>query len=334
MWGRRATAKFTRLAAFAAVGVGTALSACRTVGAQAHVWVVDPSSTAPPPTAETPVGQSDRLVPRVRLAGAINETLSFSFAVRAGKKAIPRPDFRVAPLTSVQGKIDPSAVTLYRIHGVEVGEFPGWHIRSIPPRLRERRPLDALVPIRAPRGGLPATLLAGETYPFWVDVAIPKGTFEGTYTTTLELLSGATVVGTVDVQLTVWPIVLPDESNVPVVAELDHRTLFQHHVHYDSSAPLPSGDDWRDHPRRSEMDALLLSTLRTLQGHRLTPVLPELSPTVKVTATTGIAVDWGQYDAVVEPLLSGRAFFNRVPLRHWPMPVEGMFSPQPDTTRR
>jgi len=334
VWGRRTTAKFTRLAAFAATFAACALSACRTVGEGANVWVVDPSPTDTPPTTEKPVGQSDRPVPRVRLAGAINETLSFSFAVRAGKKAIPRPDFRVAALTSVQGTIDPSAVTLYRMHGVEVSEFPGWHIRSIPPRMRNRQPLDVLVPVRASRGGLPAALSANDTYVFWVDVAIPKGTFEGTYATNIELLTGGAVVGSVDVGLTVWPIVLPDESDVPVLAEVDHRSLFQHHVRFDASAPPPSAGDWSDHPRRSEMDALLLSTLRTLQGHRLTPVLPELRPTRKVNAAGGIAVDWGPYDAVVEPLLSGRAFFNRVPLRLWPMPVEGMFSPQPETTRR
>lgn len=335
MWGRCATAKFTQLAAFAAVGVGTALSACRTVGEQAQVWVVDPSlrgsgqaSTATPPTAETLVGQPDRPVLRVRLAGAINETLSFSFAVRAGKEAIPRPDFRVAALTSVQGTIDPSVVTLYRMHSVAAGEFPGWHIRSIPPRIRDRRPLDVLVPIRAARGGLPATLSAGDTYVFWVDVAIPKGTFEGTYATNVELLSGGAVVGSVDIGLTVWPIVLPDESDAAVLAEVDHLALFQHHIRFDASAPPPSVDDWSDHSRRSEMDALLLSTLRTLQVHRLTPVLPELAPTRKVNAAGGLVVNWEPYDAVVEPLLSGRAFFNRVPLRLWPMPVEGVFSPQ------
>ena len=287
MWGRRATANFTRLAAFAAIVVVSVLSACRTAGDQARVWVVDPSSAA-----ETPVGQFDRPVPRVRLAGAINETLSFSFAVQAGKEADSRPDFRVAPLTSVLAKIDPSAVTLYRMHGVEAGAFPGWHIRSIPPRMRNREPLDVLVPVRALRGGLPVTRSDDATYVFWVDVAIPKGTTEGTYATSIEILSDEAVIGSVDVQLTVWPIVLPDESDVPVVAELDHRELFLHHVHFDAAAPPPSTDDWSDHPRRSEMDALLLSTLRTLQSHRLTPVLPELAPTRKVHAAGGLVIDW------------------------------------------
>jgi len=332
--GRRTTAMFSRLAVFAVVAAGTATPGCRSGGIRADVWVFDPSSAAPSPVRETTPSKPGEAAPRVRLAGAINETLSFCFAIRPDGEAIQRPDVRVAPMTSAAGRIDPSAVTLYRMHAVKVREFPGWHIRSIPPRLRAFEPLDVLVPIRAPRGGLPATLTPGGTYSFWVDVAIPKGTPEGAYTTSVELLSAGTVVGAVDVQITVWPIVLPDESDVPVLAELDHRALFHHHVHYDPSAPPLNADDWRDHPRRSEMDALLLSTLRVLESHRLTPVLPDLSPTVKFNAAGGVAVDWDPYDAVVEPLLSGRAFFNRIALRLWPMPVEEMFSPQPDTTRR
>ena len=327
MPGRRATAKFSRVASLAAVFAASVSPACRNAGDRAFVWVIDPTSAATPSSAEIAVERANLRVPRVRLAGAINETLSFSFAVGAGKKAIGRPDFRVAALTSVQGRIDPSAVTLYRMQGVEVTGFPGWHIGLIPPGMRNHKPLDVLVPVRAPRGGLPAALSPDDTYVFWVDVAIPKGTFEGTYATRIDLLSDRVVVGSVDVGLTVWPIVLPDDSDVPVLAEVDHRALFQHHVRFDAHAPPPSGDDWRDHPRRSEMDALLLSTLRTLQGHRLTPVLPELSPTRKVHAAGSPVVDWASYDAVVEPLLSGRAFFNRVGLRLWPMPVEDLFSP-------
>lgn len=331
--GLRATAKFTRLTAFVAILAGTVLPACRGAREQADIWILNPSNPTTRSTPEKPVTQSNRSIPRVRLAGAINETLSLSFAVRADTNTVPRPRFRVAPVTSVQGRIDPSAVSVYRMHGVDVGEFPGWHVRSIPPRLREREPLDVLVPIGAPRGGLPAALSVGETYVFWVDIAIPKGTSGGTYSTSIELLSETDVIGALDVQLTVWPIVLPDESDVPFLAELDHRALFQHHIRFHPSAPLPSTDDWSEHPRRSEMNALLLSTMRTLQGHRLTPVLPELSPTCKVNAAGGLEVDFGSFDAVVDPLISGRAFFNRVPLRHWPMPVEGMFSSRPDTTR-
>ncbi len=333
MLGRRATATCIRLATVAAICVGTSSSSCIVGGGQGKVRVFVPPSPSAHPNDEIPEAPTDGTVPRVRLAGAINETLSFTFAVRADKEAISRPRFLIDPLTSMLGRIDPSAVTLYRMHGVEVGEFPGWHIRSIPPRFRNRKPFDVLVPIRAPRGGLPAELSVGENYVFWVDVAIPKGTTEGSYATTIHFLSGEVAVGALDVQLTVWPIVLPDDSDVPLLAEIDHRALFQHHIRFDTSSPLLVADDWRDHPRRNEMDALLLSTMRMVQGHRLTPVLPELSPIRKIAAAGGITVDWGPYDAVVEPLLSGRAFFNRVPLPLWPMPVEKMVSQPPDGTR-
>jgi hypothetical protein len=329
---------FSRLAAVAAIAVvvaGATTPGCHGGGSRAKVWVFEPSSATTSSARETTRSKPGEATPRVRLAGAINETLSFCFAIRPDGDPIQRPDIRIAPMSSTAGRIDPSAVTLYRMHAVGVRGFPGWHIRSIPPRLREHEPLDVLVPIRAPRGGLPATLARGGTYSFWVDVAVPKGTAEGTYTTSVELLSAGSVVGAVDVQMTVWPIVLPDEADVPVLAELDHQALFHHHVHYDPSVPPPNADDWRDHPRRSEMDALLLSTLRVLESHRLTPVLPGLSPTVKFNAAGGVAVDWDAYDAVVAPLLSGRAFFNRVALRHWPMPISGAYSSQlADSSRR
>ena len=83
-----------------------------------------------------------------------------------------------------------------------------------------------LVPVRAPRGGLPANMQQRRTYHFWADVAIPKGTTAGTYTTTIELTSAGVAVGNVAVQLTVWPFLLPEETAVPLIAELDHRRLF------------------------------------------------------------------------------------------------------------
>ncbi len=258
---------------------------------------------------------------RVRLTGAINETLSFSFAIRANESSIPRPDLRAAALTAAQGKIDASAITLYRLHPVEAGRFPGWHIRSIAPRLRDHRPWDVLVPIRASRGGLPAELTASETYAFWADVTVPKGTFAGVYATTIEVLSGGSPFAALDIELTVRPIVLPDESNVPLIADIDHQALFQHHLRFDASTPAFRAEDWGDHPRKNEMDALLMSTLRMLQGHRISPVLPGLAPTARINAAGGLGIDWEHYDSVVEPLLSGRAFFNRVPLRLWPLPA-------------
>ncbi len=326
------------------VVLAVASTACRTASPVVDVWVLDSSGSPPSTSLEgtetgpaslgaqglrgpgfTGAASAGHGPSRVKLAGAVNETVSFRFAVRGGAAPIPQPRFRVDRFQSASSWIDAAVVELYRMHAVAVGRFPGWHIRSIAPRDRDQRPLDALVPIRAPRGGLPSVLPAGVTYHFWADVAIPKGTSEGTYAGRIEVLSDDKPVATIHVELTVWPMMLPDTADLAAIVELDHRALLRHHLEAGSGIPA-AVDDWGDHPRRSELEALLRSTMRMLQAHRLTPVLPELEPTVKLDASGGLATDWAQYDEVVEPLLSGRAFFNRVPLSVWPLPIHRLFT--------
>jgi len=317
----------------AASGMFIAVSTggCHEAGPIVEMWI---SQQAPhrdrSPGSQTPP-KTDLAGPaRVELAGAVNETLSFAFAVRPGTTLIEKPGFRLSPFNSVESTIDSSALTLFRMHPVTIDSWPGWHLRSTAPCDRDPHPLDVLVPIRAPRGGLPAQMQPGATYHFWVDVAIPKGTASGTYVTSLELVANDTSLGGVQVHLEVWPFLLPDENTIPLIAELDHRRLFSHHVSYHGRPLHLSVDDWRDDPRRSDLDALLNSTMRMLRKHRVTPVLPELTPIVKATAREGVTIDWGQYDAVVERCMSGRAFFSRVPLEVWPMPLRTVVVPGQD----
>ena len=276
-------------------------------------------------TGEAGPGQVEWSTNRIELAGAINETLSFRFAISPDRLPVEGPDLHVGSFISGKTRMDPAAVRLYRMHPVPIGNWPGWHIRSIPPAERNAAPLDVLVPVRAPRGGLPASLRPGQTYHFWADVAVPKGTPEGVYASDIALSAQGKTISTVEVQLTVWPFVLPDEGAAHVVAEVDHRALFAHHLRYEGRPYRLSVDDWRDAPLRGELSALLGSTMRRLQRHRLTPVLPELAPIVKITAQDAVTVDWGQYDEIVEPCLNGELFFDRVRLRYWPMPVRTVF---------
>ncbi len=273
----------------------------------------------------------------VKLAGAINETLSFTFSLTPSGESIADPRFEIQPFTSVSGRIDPSSVEIYRMQPVRLERFPGWHIRAIPPAMRQRAPLDVLVPLHAPRGGLPGTLLAGQTYHFWADVYIPKGTADGSYTSQIGLrpkgqgsrpsprISSSEGGGVIDVELTVWPMVLPDESPIAFVADVDHEALFEHHVLAEGSGGRPP-EDWRGHPQAAEYDRLLTATMRTLHGHRLMPVLPALAPQVRMASGGSVEVDWAHYDAIVEPMLSGRLFFDRTPLSVWPVPVARLFA--------
>ncbi|MFQ5589722.1 MAG: hypothetical protein ACE5HE_01035, partial [Phycisphaerae bacterium] len=305
------------------------LVGCRHVPRDVEVWIVGDSRGAPPSfTEEASTLAGDQRIGRVDLAGALNETLSFRFAVRASA-ALVAPDICVAPLRSVDSRIDASAITVFRVHPVSIRDWPGWHLRYVNPNARNANPLDVLVLVRAPRDGLPAVMLPSETYHFWVDIVVPKGTDAGLFTTTIKLTSAGVFVGGVTVRLTVWPFLLPDAAGVPIIAELDHRKLFRHHVRYRGRPHGVGVDDWRDDPLRSELDALLASTLRMLRQNRLTPVLPELNPIVKVTAHDSVVVDWGQYDAVVEPCFDGRAFFSRVAIPVWPLPLGGVRPPHP-----
>ena len=266
----------------------------------------------------------------VALAGAINETVSFRFSLQVGAKPIPAAGLVAGAFRSDMMRVDSSAIEVYRMHRVSAGRLPGWNIRLITPARRRAEPLDVLVPIGAPRGGLPETLEPGRTYHFWVDVNVPKGAFEGRYTSSLVLTSGERPVGSIDLELEVWPFILPDRIDVPLIAELDHRVLFGHHVRHRGRSVTFVTDDWRLSPKRRELDRLLRVTLQQLQRHRLTPILSRLTPAVTINARGTVSVDWEAYDAVVEPLLSGRAFSNRVPVSHWPIPVQAVLSsPQP-----
>jgi len=261
----------------------------------------------------------------VNLSGAINETVSFQFHLTPAYAALIRPTFRISPLTSIDARMDRSVFEIFREQEVQLKDFPGWHIRSILPEDRNYTPLDILVPINAPRGGLPKVMRPDKKYSFWVDVNIPKGTFEGDYDSKIEILSRGKIVQTFDIHLTVWPMILPDENIIPIIAEVDHRDLFLHHIRYRGRPYLPARDDWKDAPVRKDMDALLHTTVKMLQSHRLTPVLSDLSPVISVNVNGQVNIDWDTYDAIVEPIMNGRMFTNR--LRHpaWPIPVHDHF---------
>ncbi|MCH7704780.1 MAG: DUF4091 domain-containing protein [Planctomycetes bacterium] len=268
---------------------------------------------------QSPIGAQ-----RVTLHGAVNESLSFCFAVRSMGKSLPLPRLIVSPFRSSEATVDPASMQVFRLHRVAVGRWPGWHIRSVPPRARETDPLDALVPIDAPRGGLPHTLEADETYYFWVDVYLPKGTSPGRYHGRIELLSEGAPVAHASIDLQVWPFMLPDEIPFHVVAALDHRDVLRHHVHGAAGRRDWSNDDWQTDPRRDDIQSAIMDTMRMLRAHRVTPVLQFLAPIVKVDAAGDLNVDWSNYDAIAAPCLSGKAFFDRAPIPYWPMPLDRM----------
>ena len=313
----------------AVLASGLTASGCRNAAPQAVELTVcrheHAASAATHPLVIQPARFDSRLA---ALAGAVNETLSFTVRLGVVGGRVDDVCLRATPLKSEHATIQPEAIQIFRMHRVRVPSWPGWHIRTIPADQRIPEPFDALVPIDAPRGGLPATLEQGKTMDFWVDVTIPKGSFVGEHLGSLQLTSGDRVLDSLDIRLTVWPIILPEDADRGVIVDVDHRSLFAHHVFVDG-APHAPASTWRDDPNRDALDAVLSYTMRMLRRHGVNPVLAKLYPVVKINRLQHVLVDWEQYDATVGPLLDGTMFFNRIPLSAWPIPIDADFPPPP-----
>lgn len=264
---------------------------------------------------------------RVTLAGAIDETLSFCLVLSARDGAINGLTVEADDLRSGDGQIAANAIAFYRVHEVEIGPLPGWHIRGVAPQRRVAQVPDVLIPVEAPHGSLPVNLPAGESLTLWVDVHIPKGTAPGTYVGKLTATAGGRTVEAINLRVTVWPFVLP-AADVVLLANLDHQTLFAHHVFEDGS-PVAPLRQWADGPLGAELDDLLYTTIRLLHDHRVSPLLDRLTPLARVDGHGDLTVDWTDYDRVVTDLLNGQALHDRRPLPLWRIPFDESFPPPP-----
>jgi len=235
--------------------------------------------------------------PRVEMTSAANETNSFVLAFQTDSDSAIRADLDIEPLVGPEAIIDAANVEAFRMHPVTVARWPGWHIRSIPVADRKPAILDVLVPVDAPKGGLVDFRNPGPVI-LWVDVNVPATAKPGVYRGNLFVTAGRVRVAGVSLELTVLPMVLPNEDAIPVLAELDHRQLFRHLL-TDPGAAEVFADDWRGAPNRQEYDGVLRDTLSMLRRHRVTPVLSRWTPPAQGQAAGGLTVDWQLYDRML-----------------------------------
>lgn len=268
----------------------------------------------------------------LELHSAINETIGFPFTFNSGPTLIKNATLSANLLTRESAPLDATSVQLFRREAVFVENWPGWHIRSIPPDQRYSAPLDALVPLNAQRGGWNSRIEPNFTGYFWADLTIPKGTPAGLHELSLDLTANGKTLASLRLQINVWPFVLPDSLSIATLAELDHRELFRHHITAQGRPYAPPSDDWRNDARRDDLDRLLRSTFTLLYQHGLNPVLPQFEPLARVSPRGEVEIDWSAYDATVEPLMNGAAFPDRVPLAYWPIPVGDRLS-RPNTAQ-
>lgn len=300
------------------VGIGLAGGCARPLRGTS-MWIAEAVPTSP--QGESPAISDPRVAlrsERISLRGAANETLSFRFGLETNGSPLMGPILRTSPMVGSAG-VAGTGIELYRMHRVRLDRFPGWHVRSILPSGRDGAPWDVLVPLDAPRGGMPRQLQPGEALYFWADVSIPKDVPEGTYTSRIDLLSSDTLVSTINIELTVLPIVLPDAGAIPVLADVDHVPL----LWPDSSKREVGPGPWRESPRRADWESRVRYTMHLLYNHGLTAVLPKLAPSVKSDAYGRAAIDWQDYDALLSAVDPGSAE-SGVSHRLWPLPFDAV----------
>lgn len=319
---RRAVFRLSILLAF------THFAGCSTPTPKVEAWV--PENT-PEYVADTAGGgaapmylRSSVEPARIRLRGAAGETLSSTVALRiTGESAAPIR-CEVAQLVTTGATIDPSNVEVFRMHAVHVSRWPGWHIRSIPRAERIPSPLDVLVPIDAPLGGL-QDAGTGDPILLWLDVTIPRDAPAATFHGALQFKSNGRVVTSVLVELVVWPFQLPGNTDVAVLAELNHRKLVRHLVDSDDDIAGRSTDDWRGAPHRAAYDDVLRQAVTLMTRHGVTPVFPRWNPPMRSTVGGEPALDWELVDPVLRTLsATHRSRGARVPA--WVLSSEGIVS--------
>jgi len=94
---------------------------------------------------------------RVRLAGAVNEAVSFQVAFRSDQPATIA-NVSVGDLRGRDQVIPADRAAFFREVRVPVGDYPAWFLRLTPYLKQPRSYPDVLVPLAAPRGALPIEL--------------------------------------------------------------------------------------------------------------------------------------------------------------------------------
>lgn len=266
----------------------------------------------------------------IRLEAAVNEVVSFQLALRGQSGNPSLQSVRIGDFQQ-QDRVLPAAgnVRLYREDRIAVDEYPTWYLR-LTPDLREHREIpDILVPIDAPRGGLPALLPVGRCEAVWVDILIPPGTESGIYRSRVEALLGNGDKAELELALSVQPFSLPLTQHLPVIAGVDAGKVLRQHLEVAGRPYAPKFLSAED-PAYAAAVKILDQTIALLHEHRCSAMLTDLQPARKLDLQGRLELDWTDYDLLVTAILDGTAFDDRIPALAWPMPINDR---EPDPAR-
>lgn len=256
----------------------------------------------------------------VRIQSAVGEIVCLQIALRSNKNTLIIGDFSLADLRQGEHVIPAGQARFYRQRHVPVDEYPAWFLRLTQELRAYREYPDVLVPLFAPRGGLPIEVQPGRTEAIWLDIHVPPGTPPGNYQGAIRIAAGGRDSPVLNLSLEVWPFALPQSRHLAMVAGLSTTELLRHHVQVGGQPYAPARLSFED-PVWQQAVSVIDGAVRTLHDHRLSPVLTDVYPLTRLDAKGKVELDWADYDRLITGIVEGTLFEDRTAAVAWPIPV-------------
>ncbi len=176
------------------------------------VWAIDDSVKVKP--AELVQEQNyiwNSTTKTVTIYGARNEYVAFQVVLKAGNNDISISNIEKTDLNG-PSVIDNGNIVFLKEHYLNVTE-PSTEMYGRVSLGKGEYP-DPLIPIRAPKGGLPFVIKSGRNQPIWVDVYIPHEAESGIYKGTMVVSGDGFEPEEINIILEVWDFILPDETHL------------------------------------------------------------------------------------------------------------------------
>ncbi len=270
-----------------------------------------------------------------QLQAARNEWTSFAVQV-GGIVASDRYSVRV--VSSAHGPLDSGNLRAFQVLPMPVEVNPDYvrhtglstAARSIPRALLPFSPNDssiALATVRDPAHPTdPSLHPSGGPVLLWFDVHVPTDTAAGVYTAACELADPlGRVTSKAEIKLNVFDFTLPAERHLKIGGQLGWDRLAALHPKEFAESVTPNLINRRN-PRFGPTVTKLDQLMQLAEENRTVAIVPGLRPTVKWPTGEMPDIDWGDFDALTTPWLSGALFADHVPVGYWPLPTPPNFS--------
>ncbi len=293
------------------------------------------------PNSQPPAATDPSANQPINLDAARNEWVSYTVQIDDLPGASSRQNWVVSltplrPATGSASLISAENFRLSQVLSMPVDVNRAGYVRHTGLSGATRRLPRAMLPMTLRQGQLdvqtlrdPAAPTKAQSTPgsvshespvLWVDVKVPLETPAGQYQGAIQITDSRDhrVLASLPVGLQVFDFVMPDERHLLMVSRLHWQSLIQHYPdQLEAITPrLINRKDSRYQGVVKTMDQLI----SLAHEHRAEVVVPRLQPTVKWPAAQPPRVDWGDFDSVVTPWLSGQMFSDRVPQGYWPLP--------------